>query len=99
MIDLTKYETHEQIYPSEIAKELGIPLLEVYEELENNSDSDTGCLERSLELMCPVCQNLSGMLFKSYWDLPRSFVCPVCNTMIDDYQTIEENAVPVFIKI
>lgn len=79
------------IYPGKVAKEAGMTLVDVYDDLLKKKN-----LRGILEPCCDNCNQMSGMWFDAFWDVPTEFFCPHCGKKIDN---AGGDAIVVFRKI
>ena len=76
------------IRPGEIAKEVGMPLPDIYREIED-AYSDT--VMPVLEPYCPNCKEKIGEVFESIGMLPWKISCPHCGKTCRNFRKIADN--------
>ena len=85
---IAKAGTDTIIRPGEIAKEVAMPIQDIYREIED-THSDT--VMPILEPYCPNCKEKIGKVFESFRMLPWKISCPHCGKTCRNFRKIADN--------
>lgn len=87
---LGNYRTGMWLYPGVLKRKLGLSMVEVYDILQVLEQD--GFLESYYELYCSECQKTSGIVLKTFNEIPDTFECEMCH---EEKRAIE-NAVQIY---
>jgi len=68
------------LYPGVIKRKIGLSTQKTYEILQ--SMENAGSLESYYELYCSSCQKTSGIVVRTFNELPETFECELCFSVL-----------------